>query len=141
MKRFRRTAMTQWQINLRELFKIVTAGSALYAWMTYWSAGGMHGILVGCLIAAAILFWPGRNDTNRRSQIKRSITSLVIATCIGIWPRSMPFVLGTVAGALWLLPEFDDPHWTLRYVLSNAMIAITIMLGAVVSVLRICAGR
>jgi hypothetical protein len=131
--------MTEWQINLRELFKIVTAGAVLYSWMTYWSPSG--GLLVGLLLSAAVLFWPARSEADWMTKATRSIASLLLALCLALWGINGILVGAIVLAALWVCPKFDDQHWTIRYVGSNALLALAIMLGVVVSLLRICAGR
>jgi hypothetical protein len=129
--------MTQWQINLRELFKIVTAGAFLFACVGYWNAG----ILLGSLLSGAFLLWPSKHDANWAAQVRLSFGALAIAACLCLWNDGGMLIAASVTISLFLLPDFEDENWTLRYVLSNAMIAITIILGVVVSVLRICAGR
>jgi hypothetical protein len=131
--------MPQWQINLRELFKIVTAGAVLYSWMTYWSPSGR--LLVGLLLSAAVLFWPARNEADWTVKATRSIASLLLALCLAVWGINGMLVGTIVLAALWVCPKYEDQHWTVRYVGSNALLALAIMLGFIVSVLRICAGR
>ena len=140
MKRsFGAHAMTQWQINLRELFKIVTAGAVLYSWMTYWSPSGR--LLVGVLLSAAVLFWPARNEPDWTAKVTRSIASLLLALCLALWDINGMLVGALLCAAFSVCPKYEDQHWTIRYVGSNALLALAIMLGLVVSVLSICAGR
>lgn len=131
--------MSEWQINLRELFKIVTAGAALYAWMTYWSPAGS--ILVGILLAAAVLFWPAPSEADWAAKVARSIASLLLALCLALWGMNGMLLGAFVIAALWICPKYDDEYWTFHYVASNALLALAIMLGFVLSVLRICTGR
>jgi hypothetical protein len=132
-------AMPQWQINLRELFRIVTAGAVLYSWTTYWSPSGR--LLVGVLLSAAILFWPSRNETDWTAKVARSIASVVVAVCLVLWDANGLLVGAIFLAALLICPNYEDQHWTVRYVVSNALVAVAIMLGVIVSVLRICPGR
>jgi hypothetical protein len=115
------------QITLRELFKIVTAAGALYAWMTRWSEPGMRGILVGSSIAAAILFWPSRDDVNWLIQIKRSIASLLLAISIGLLSTEATLVGGAIIAALLIWPNHDDQHWALRYAASNTLLSVAMI--------------
>jgi len=131
--------MTQWQINLRELFKIVTAGAVLYSWMTYWSPSG--NLIVGVLLSAAVLFWPAYNEADWTAKVIRSIASLLLALCLALWDINGLLVGAILLAALSVCPNYEDQHWTIRYVGSNALLAVAIMLGVIVSVLRICAGR
>jgi hypothetical protein len=64
-----------------------------------------------------------------------------LALCLALWDINGMLVGALLYAAFSVCPKYEDQHWIIRYVGSNALLALAIMLGFVVSVLRICAGR
>jgi len=76
-----------------------------------------------------------------RELFKIVTAGAILFACMSFW-HAGGILLGCCISAAYLLwPNNDDENWTIRYVGSNAMITVAIMLGAIASLFKICVGR